>query len=301
MASYGGGDGGGVGAGHNLGATGGGDDHLMEYSNNRLDTENANNQQPPPHQQQSNVYFSEQHQGSMQPESKRARYGNEGQDPAGTSRETAREELWIPPHRLFHLDLKGAPPKVSYLKQILPLIKEAGATGILLEYEETFPFWGNLKPVVAGNAYTEADLQAIIELCKIHQLEIIPLIQSFGHMEMFLKLPEWRHLREVDEFPEALCPSKNDSFHLVTQVIDQVLTIHPTAKWLHIGADEVFHMGYCDLCRRKERDTLFLQHVTRVAKYVREKHNVIPIVWVSFCLWIRDAESWMLTLACSLL
>ena len=55
--------------------------------------------------------------------------------------------------------------------------------------------------------------------------------------------------------------------------------MHPTSKWLHIGCDEVFHLGYCDKCRYKEHDTLFLSHVARVATYARQKHNVIPIIW----------------------
>lgn len=39
---------------------------------------------------------------------------------------------YIPKQRIVHFDLKGAPPKISYLKRIFPLIKTMGATGILL-------------------------------------------------------------------------------------------------------------------------------------------------------------------------
>lgn len=39
---------------------------------------------------------------------------------------------YIPKKRIVHFDLKGAPPLVSYFKQIFPLIKNLGATGILL-------------------------------------------------------------------------------------------------------------------------------------------------------------------------
>ena len=159
------------------------------------------------------------------------------------------------------------------------MLTNAGANGILLEYEDMFPFWGSLKPAAAGNAYSLRDVKAILDLAKSHNLEVIPLIQTFGHLEMFLKLPEFRNLREVDEFPQAICPSKNDSFTLVQQIIDQVMTVHPTAKWLHIGCDEVYHIGYCEKCRMKSRDDLFLNHVARVAKYVRDKYNVIPIIW----------------------
>ena len=186
---------------------------------------------------------------------------------------------YTPTLRLVHFDLKGAPPKVSYFKSIFPLLKQAGATGILLEYEEMFPFWGNIKSIASSEAYTKDDISAIIKLAKVYNFEIIPLVQTFGHLEFALKLEEFRHLREVDQYPMAICPSKNDSFILVTSIIDQVMSMHPSVKWLHIGADEVYHMGYCDLCRFKDRDTIFLQHVTRVARYVRDKYSVIPIIW----------------------
>ena len=39
---------------------------------------------------------------------------------------------YIPHHRVVHFDLKGAPPKLSYFKEIFPVIREAGATAILL-------------------------------------------------------------------------------------------------------------------------------------------------------------------------
>ena len=193
--------------------------------------------------------------------------------------EDVPKQPFIPNLRLVHFDLKGAPPKISYMKQVFPLLKQAGANGILLEYEEMFPFWGPLQPIASPAAYSKDDLNAIIELAHLHSFEIIPLIQTFGHLEFALKLEEFRHLREVDTFPMALCPSKNDSFTLVTNIIDQVMAIHPTVKWLHVGCDEVFHMGYCDRCRLKDRDSIYIQHVTRVAKYVRDKYNVIPIIW----------------------
>lgn len=192
----------------------------------------------------------------------------------------------------MHFDLKGAPPKVSYLKQIFPVIKEAGANAIVLEYEDMFPFSGPLSPVPAKNAYTKEDVQTILNLAKSHNFEIIPLVQTFGHLEFVLKLKEFRELREVDDFPQAICPSRNESFSLVENIIDQVMALHPNTRWLHIGCDEVYHLGYCSKCMRLDRDNLFLSHVARVARYVREKHKVN--IFIIFFVFIMKLNAYFL-------
>lgn len=129
---------------------------------------------------------------------------------------------YVPPRRLVHLDFKGAPPKLAYLQKLFPLIRKFGGTGLLLEWEDMFPWSGKLASLAAGNAYTKADVKEIIKMAAANELEVIPLIQTFGHVEFALKLPDFAHLREVQESPQALCPSYNASTRFVEQMIDQV-------------------------------------------------------------------------------
>ena len=124
--------------------------------------------------------------------------------------------------RLVHLDLKGAAPKVSYFKSLFPVLNKLGATGLLVEYEDTFPFDGNLKGLAALNAYTKKDIKNIQELAKENGLTVMPLIQTFGHMEFVLKYKETAALRESAHTPQVIASTSNDSLAIISEMIKQV-------------------------------------------------------------------------------
>lgn len=86
-----------------------------------------------------------------------------------------------------------------------------------------FPFDGILSTIRAKNAYTIEEVQTILQLAADSKLEVIPLIQTFGHVEFALKRPEWTKIREVVGSPQALCPSRNSSLDFIAEVINQVI------------------------------------------------------------------------------
>ena len=49
--------------------------------------------------------------------------------------------------RIIHLDFKGAPLKIEYLEKLFPKLAEWGATGLMIEYEDTFPYDGEFESV----------------------------------------------------------------------------------------------------------------------------------------------------------
>lgn len=190
--------------------------------------------------------------------------------------------LYIPKQRLVHLDLKGAPPKLEYLVNMLNLFHKWGATGILIEYEEMFPFEGVLKDVAATNHYNRTDIQTILNTCHKLGLEVIPLVQTFGHMEFILKLGPFAHLRDSAEMPESICPCHDQAMPLIKAYIDQVMSLHEHhVKHIHIGCDEVYHLGECSQCVGQPRTSIFTAHVAKVAQYVRDRYKSIQsvIVW----------------------
>ena len=65
-----------------------------------------------------------------------------GPPPNKTKTELLTEHVYVPPHRLIHLDMKGAPASKDYLRSVLTLSASLGATGVLMEWEDMFPWSG---------------------------------------------------------------------------------------------------------------------------------------------------------------
>lgn len=186
--------------------------------------------------------------------------------------------------KLVHFDLKGAPPMVSYYEQVFPLLKKLGATGILMEYEDMFPYVGDLQIVCQPDVYSKEDIQKIQEIASNNDLTVVPLVQSFGHLEFLLKHDKYYEVREAERYPNALCPSHPKSEDIVLDMIYQIFDNHPSSKYIHIGGDEVWHIGQCIQCKTKmeaqqwKREHLFLDHISRIASKIRDKYPQKDII-----------------------
>ncbi|XP_028843452.1 hexosaminidase D [Denticeps clupeoides] len=188
------------------------------------------------------------------------------------------------PQRMVHLDLKGAAPNLKYLQEIFPLFSTLGADGILIEYEDMFPYVGELKIVRSPFAYSAGDIEEIKRLAKLNNLELIPLVQIFGHLEFVLKHEKFFHLREVQNFPQSLNPHVPGSMEIVTEMLTQVMKVHPEAQWIHIGADEVYNLGESQDSKNwldnhnGDIGMMFLNHVSVVAKFIKEKRSKLNLL-----------------------
>lgn len=203
--------------------------------------------------------------------------------------------------------------------QFFPFLREIGITGILLEWEDTFPYTKDLMPLggvsygslAAGSPYSIEDAKQILQIAADCGLTVIPLLQTFGHLEFVLKHEQWRCLREVEAYPSSMCPLKSGTMPLIRSLLKQIIAFHPDIQYIHIGADEVntdvkfrtkikvnyfrfiifiilqvWHLGLCPECIRKAQSSkhgkasLFLDHVTSVAQYIKDNFpNLKIIMW----------------------
>lgn len=190
--------------------------------------------------------------------------------------------------KFVHLDLKGAPPRIGYLIELIQLFADLGANGLLIEYEDMFPYEGELKVLQSTTQppYSREDIVSIQDTANRRGLEIIPLVQTFGHLEFVLKHEVFRDLREVDYCLGTLNPHRDAGVRLVQEMLQQVMKLHPKSTSLHIGADEVFMLGHGDESRDwldvpgRSVHQLFLSHVIKVAKGVQKSAtNLNLVMW----------------------
>ena len=175
----------------------------------------------------------------------------------------------------LHLDLKGAIPSCRKMKEQLAYFKHCGFNGIVWEYDDRIPWksWNNTW----RKGYTLEELRELHGTCRELGLEIIPLIQIQGHLEWILKQKESAFLSENNSSSE-ICPLNPKAFPLLQSWIREVMELHPDSKYIHLGADETWHLGTCPECSKHDKIKLYLDHVSKVCHFVLE-HGRIPLIW----------------------
>lgn len=183
--------------------------------------------------------------------------------------------------KLMHLDLKGGAPKMTYILQLIPTLKSWGVSGLLVEYEDMFPYDEDLSVLKSPYAYSVSEINKLLAEVKKHDILFVPLVQTFGHMEFVLKNKKFAHLRHVPNMTNAINPADSGSIPLVKSIVKQIIKMHKShIKYLHIGGDEVWSLKHCESCNGKEEDAnnIYLKHMSPVIDYV-VFNQVTPIMW----------------------
>ena len=197
----------------------------------------------------------------------------------GRGNEMPQDISHVPTFRAIHIDLKGMPPRMERLLQLLELFADAGYNALLIEWEDMFPWREEIFR--RAEAYTVKEIQILAKRAADLDLEIIPLVQSFGHMENVLRHRKYASFRELDWLNSDLFPS-SESRKLVTDMIDEMLEVLPQVRYLHLGGDEVGSLGLGRSRNLPEsakgKEYLYLSHMKAIAHHLQRK-GIRPIIW----------------------
>jgi len=182
--------------------------------------------------------------------------------------------------RGYMLDIsRDKVPTMSTLKQIVDMLKVFNYNQFQLYIEHTFRYskheaaWKNSSPL------TPAEIRELDLYCQMNDIELVPNQNSFGHLERWLKLPEYNHLAAmpkggaitpwgtVKKEPTTLNPALSESLEFLAGLYDELLPCF-SSKLFNIGCDETFEIGdpevylgfllkVCDLVHARNHRPMF--------------------------------------------
>jgi hexosaminidase len=193
--------------------------------------------------------------------------------------------------KAFHLDLRIQVMTMPALKSFVDHLHAGGITTLIMEYEATYPFKNH--PLIPNRyAYTREEIVDFIAYCKNLNIDVIPLQQSFGHLEYILRHQRYAGLREDNKQLSQVDPLRvtEDSL-LFADLYADLAETHPS-PYIHIGCDETYLLGHCERCQRKVAQQgisqLYIDYVSMLCNIVLRLGKK-PVLWADMILKYPDA------------
>ncbi len=191
----------------------------------------------------------------------------------------------------FHLDLRIQVMTMDTLKAFALKLSEGGINTLIMEWEGTYPF--EKHPLIPNRyAYTKSEIVSFIKYCNGLGMNVIPLQQSFGHVEYILRNERYKDLREDQKDFSQVCPlqTRLDSA-LFTDLYTELASTH-TSKYIHIGGDETYLLGHDERCKamvaKEGKSKLYINYIRMLCGIVI-KLGKIPVLWADIALKYPDA------------
>ena len=163
------------------------------------------------------------------------------------------------------------------LERMLCRMALMGFTEAYLYTEETYdlpgyPFFGYMR-----GKYSVQDIRHLDEFAAQLGIELIPCIQTLGHLERFL---HWESSASLRDTPDVLLVGDEACDRLIDAMMAQCRKCYRTHK-IHVGMDEAMNLGLGNYLRKngfQNSFSIMQQHVRRVTE-IAEKYDFTPMMW----------------------
>ncbi|MBI1290087.1 family 20 glycosylhydrolase [bacterium] len=179
-------------------------------------------------------------------------------------------------YRGFYLDVsRGKVPTLATLKHVVDIVASYKVNQLQLYIEHPFAF--RFNPAIShGDAITPDEILALQEYCRDRRIDLVPSLQSFGHMAGVLSLPEYRELADVEptkSFEEMTWQERMSgttincrdpkALALLEQMHDAYVSLHDS-PYLNVCADETYDLGKgktASVAEEIGKGRLYLSHI----------------------------------------
>ncbi len=159
---------------------------------------------------------------------------------------------------------RGKVPTLATLKDQIEKLSFFKLNQFQMHNEQAFYFPRHPKIGAGGGRLTGEEMLELDAHCRQHHVELVPNLQSFGHMMNILSLPEYCHLAET-KFCWSLAPTE-EGYRFLDELYTDLLPAFSSPQF-NVNCDETYDLG-CG--RSKERmaavgpGRLYLEHMLRV-------------------------------------
>lgn len=194
--------------------------------------------------------------------------------------------------RGFMLDVSRCKvPTQTELRQLVRALCRLRVNQLQLYIEHTFAFNGHEEVWQNSSPLTPAEIEQLDRECLNHGIELIPNLNTFGHMERWLKHPRYQTLAECPEgwihpltgqfkpTPATLKPNQA-SLDFVANLLDSYLP-HFRSRQVNIGGDEPWELGQgfskADV-EKNGKHSVYLTHLKNICA-LAETRGRTPQFW----------------------
>ena len=170
-------------------------------------------------------------------------------------------------------------PTISRMKKMIGNLSEIGYDTIFYNIEHVFKIPDHPKIGSEADGYTIEEFRELDIYAKENNIEIIPLIQSFGHMFHILKHSEYYNICESEK--KWSLAINDETYKFITDIYN-VASEAFSSKYIHIGGDEVYDMASGKskylLEQGSTKDEVFLNHILKLKEIAKSLNKEI-ILW----------------------
>ncbi len=207
---------------------------------------------------------------------------------------SGKKEVFIKQKRHFNqlgvmLDLsRGAVYTMEAVKKFLAYMAALGMNELLMYLEDIYevkeyPYFGYMR-----GRYTKEEIQEIDRYAQRLGIELIPCVQTLGHLRTYLK---WIEADPVKDTADVLLVGEEKTYDFIRTLV-KTLSEMFTSRRIHVGMDEAHSMGqgkYSKLHKEINVKQMFIDHLNRV-KQICSEEGLSVTIWSDMLFRICGGE-----------
>ena len=166
---------------------------------------------------------------------------------------------------------------IESCKKMMLILAGMGFNMMMLYCEDCFTvpgeaYWGNMRP-----RYTEEEFRTLDDYAYSLGIEMIPCIQTLGHLTEAIKRPPYKKIADTDA---VLMVGEEEVYLLLDKIIGYISSCFRSRK-IHLGLDEAWDLGLGNYLKKNgysSQAELMGIHIKKVHEIV-EQYNLLPLMW----------------------